>query len=157
MMEGSAEIEALLRRAATRFQAMGVQRLVIFSGHFADEQLEMIGRFAETWNAIGMMPPVTETAVNPCFEAEMAPDHTDAFETILVHAIAAATADLSQLPTLADCDHPIARPLKSWPSLVVEPRWGHALPAFRPRILAWKGKGCLPGLHPASGLTANHP
>lgn len=33
-------------------------------------------------------------------------------------------------PTLADCDHPIARTLKSWPSLVVEPRSGYALPAF---------------------------
>ena len=33
-------------------------------------------------------------------------------------------------PTLADCDHPIARTLKSRPPLVLEPRSGYALPAF---------------------------
>ena len=33
-------------------------------------------------------------------------------------------------PTLADRDHPIARTLKSRPSLVVKPRSGYALTAF---------------------------
>lgn len=102
MMEGPAEIEAQLHRTATRLQAMGIKRLVIFSGHFADEQLGMIDRFAETWNAVGKIPRVTATAVNRCSEEGMAPDHAGAFETMLMRAIAAETVDLSQLPTLAE-------------------------------------------------------
>lgn len=34
-------------------------------------------------------------------------------------------------PTLADCDHPIARTRKSWSPLVLKPRSGYALPAFQ--------------------------
>ncbi|MDA8587156.1 creatininase family protein [Rhodobacteraceae bacterium] len=100
MMEGTAEIEAMLTRTAVRLQAMEVERLVIFSGHFADEQLEMIDRFSEVWNAVGAMPRVTATAVNRCSGAGILPDHAGAFETLLMHAISPETVDMAQLPTL---------------------------------------------------------
>jgi len=102
MMPDAAEIDALLARTAERLRAMGVARLIVFSGHFADEQLAMIDRFAETWNAIGNLPRVTATAVNRCAVAGFTPDHAGAFETMLMHAAAPETVDLSRLATLED-------------------------------------------------------
>ena len=109
MMSGAAEIEAMLTRTATRLHAMEIERLVIFSGHFADEQLEMIDRFSEDWNAVGAKPRVTPTAVNRCSGSGTDPDHAGAFETLLMHAISPETVDLSQLPTLKDAPDRIDR------------------------------------------------
>ena len=100
MMHGPEQIEGLLARTAERLRAMEVERLVIFSGHFADEQLEMIDRFSEVWNATGAKPRVTATAVNRCPGAGFEPDHAGAFETLLMNAIAPETVDLSQLASL---------------------------------------------------------
>ncbi|KMK69018.1 creatininase family protein [Puniceibacterium sp. IMCC21224] len=100
MMQGASEIEAILTRTAERLGAMEVERLILVSGHFADEQLEMLDRFSETWNAVGTGPRIIATAVNRCPGADMAPDHAGAFETLLMHALAAELVDLSRLPRL---------------------------------------------------------
>ena len=100
MRQGPEQIEDLLRRTADRLREMGVERLVIFSGHFADEQLELIDRFSEVWNANYAKPRVTATAVNRCPEADIEPDHAGRFETLLLNAIAPDTVDLSRLPSL---------------------------------------------------------
>jgi creatinine amidohydrolase len=101
MMHGPDEIEAILTRTAQRLHAMNVAQLVVFSGHFADEQLEMIDRFAETWNAAGDTPRVIATAVNRCcVDTGLAPDHAGAFETLLMHALAPDSVDMSMLPSL---------------------------------------------------------
>lgn len=100
MMPGPEQIEPLLTRTAERLHAMDVERLVVVSGHFAEEQLEMIDRFSEVWNARGARPRVTATAVNRCTEAGIEPDHAGAFETLLMHSIAPETVDLSRLPTV---------------------------------------------------------
>ncbi|SLN62421.1 Creatinine amidohydrolase [Aquimixticola soesokkakensis] len=102
MMPGPEQIDVLLARTAERLQAMKVERLVIFSGHFAEEQLQMIDRFSEVWNASGAKPRITATAVNRCAAAGMDPDHAGAFETVLMHAIAPETVDLSCLPALVE-------------------------------------------------------
>jgi creatinine amidohydrolase len=102
MMEGTAEIEAMLSRTAVRLKAMEVERLVIFSGHFAEEQLDMIDRFCEVWNAKGSQPRITATAVNRCSEAGIDADHAGAFETLLMNALAPETVELSRLPALDD-------------------------------------------------------
>lgn len=109
MMHGPEQIEDLLRRTAQRLQAMEVARLVVFSGHFADEQLAMIDRFAWGWNATGAKLHVTATAVNRCPDAGIDPDHAGAFETLLMHAIAPETVDLSQLATRDDAPDNVDR------------------------------------------------
>ncbi|ALI56544.1 creatininase family protein [Celeribacter marinus] len=102
MMNSPDQIEEMLMRTAERLEAMDVERLVIFSGHFADEQLAMIDRFAETWNTRGTLLRMIATAVNRCPDAGLEPDHAGAFETLLMHALSPATVDLSLLPNLED-------------------------------------------------------
>lgn len=100
MMEDSGEIEAMLTRTAKRLCAMQVERLIIFSGHFADEQLAMIDGFAADWNAKNDSLKIIATAVNRCSATNLEPDHAGAFETNLIHGIAPETVDMSQLPNL---------------------------------------------------------
>tara|TARA_R110002111_G_scaffold104592_2_gene162553 strand:- start:248 stop:934 length:687 start_codon:yes stop_codon:yes gene_type:complete len=125
MMENSAEIEAMLARTAERLCAMHVERLIIFSGHFADEQLVMIDRFAADWNAKSDRLNIIATAVNRCVAANIEPDHAGAFETNLMHAIAPETVDMSQLPSLDKTLDPIDRHDKKspiWGVIGTDPR-----------------------------------
>ncbi len=109
MMQDGTEIEAMLTRTAERLQAMQVARLIIFSGHFADEQLALIDDFEKHWNASGQLPRVTATAVNRCTDVGVPPDHAGAFETLLLHAIAPETVDLSQLASVAEAPDTLER------------------------------------------------
>lgn len=102
MMPSSNEIEAILDLTLRRLSDLGVQRCVLFSGHFADEQIDMIDRLAESWNAGGLAPRVTATSVNQCPTAGMPPDHAGEFETTLLTGIAPETVNLSRLPSLED-------------------------------------------------------
>lgn len=98
MMPACDEIEALLRYTLKRLAALAVERVVIFSGHFAEGQLDMIDRLAEEWNAAGKAPGVTSTSVNRCPDAGIPPDHAGVFETTLMSAVSPDSVDLSQLP-----------------------------------------------------------
>ncbi len=100
MMPEATEIAVLLTHTLHRLNALGVERCVIFSGHFADEQLSMIDRLADEWNATARIPQVTATSVNRCPTAGMPPDHAGVFETTLLAAIAPETIDLTRLPSL---------------------------------------------------------
>lgn len=125
MMPEAGEIEAMLRFTLTRLSDLGIEHCVIFSGHFADEQLTMIDRLAERWNAAGAAPRVTATSVNRCPEAGMAPDHAGVFETTLMAAIAPDQVDLSRLPCLVDAPdtndrHDPANPI--WGVIGADPR-----------------------------------
>lgn len=102
MMHGPAEIEAMITRTAERLGAMDVAQFVIFSGHFAEEQLAMIDGIAADWNAANAIPQITATAVNRCSKAGIKPDHAGIFETTLMDALAPETVDMSQLPTIED-------------------------------------------------------
>lgn len=100
MMPGPDHIEGLLVQTAERLAEMGVECLVLFSGHFADEHLAMIDRFADLWNAGDTQLRVTATAINRCPDAKIDPDHAGAFETMVMSALAPATVDLQQLAGL---------------------------------------------------------
>ncbi len=102
MMPGAGEIEALLEFTLKRLSDLGVARCVIFSGHFADEQLAMIDQLAERWNAAGPAPRVMATSVNRCPDAGIAPDHAGVFESTLMAAIAPEQVDLARLRNIAD-------------------------------------------------------
>src|SRR5690606_14111351 len=50
MMEAETEIAALLRKTLSRLDDFDFKVAVLFSGHFADEQIAMIKRLARDWN-----------------------------------------------------------------------------------------------------------
>jgi creatinine amidohydrolase len=95
-------IEALLRFSLKRLDANGVKLAVLFSGHFAPTQLEMIDRIAENWNAGSQSLRVFATAVNRIEELPLAPDHAGIFETTLLAALWPELVQLNRLPSLQE-------------------------------------------------------
>lgn len=97
VMPGSAEIEALIDFTLKRLAQLGVAEVVLFSGHFADTQLEMIDRIADRWNGSGHAPRVTALSVNRAGIDGFHPDHAGLFETTLLDAVAPGLSDLGRL------------------------------------------------------------
>ncbi|QFY60438.1 creatininase family protein [Rhizobium grahamii] len=124
MMEGSEELEVLLRKTFSRLATLGVRRAVLFSGHFADGQLEMIDRLAaEASGHLGIS--VVATAVNRFDVVGFPPDHAGKFETTLLAGLHPDTIDLSALPDIESGDdrrdrHDPASPL--WGVIGADPR-----------------------------------
>jgi creatinine amidohydrolase len=124
MMEEAAELEALLRKTLVRLAALGVRRAVLFSGHFAEGQLDMIDRLAAEANErLGLS--VVATAVNRFEIAGFAPDHAGRFETTLLAGLHRETIDLGALPDIGAGDderdrHDPASPL--WGVIGADPR-----------------------------------
>ena len=58
------EIEGQLMFTLERMETFGFKLIVLFSGHFADTQLDMIDRIATTWNTRDSALKVFATAVN---------------------------------------------------------------------------------------------
>ena len=84
-----------------RLSDLGVQQCVLFTGHFADEQLALIDTVAADWNAAGARPRVLPLAVNRS-DAPLPADHAGTFETSLLHALAPDLVQLHQLPSLTE-------------------------------------------------------
>ena len=102
MMPDTAEIETLLTFTLRRLCDLGVKEAVLFSGHFADTQLEMIDRIAENWNAMGRQPSAKALAVNGASVPDFPPDHAGPFETTLVDGVEPGLSDLGRLSTDSD-------------------------------------------------------
>ena len=102
MMPGHDEIEAQLTFTLSRMEQLGVKLVVLFSGHFAPTQLDMIDRIAASWNAQGTALKVLATAVNRIEGLSLGPDHAGIFETTLLAALWPDRVQLDRLPTLAD-------------------------------------------------------
>jgi creatinine amidohydrolase len=98
MMPGAEEIAAILRFTLMRLMQMGVRQVVLFTGHFADEQLAMIRSVASDWNATGGALTVLALGVNGNPGTPLPPDHAGQFETTLLAAYHAERVDLSLLP-----------------------------------------------------------
>lgn len=99
MMPDAAELSALLRQTLTRLQAFGVRQAVLFTGHFADEQLDMIAKLAFDWNAQSGPLGVLALGVNGNASAPLPPDHAGRFETTLMAAFHPQTVEMTLLPT----------------------------------------------------------
>ena len=102
MMPDATQIEELLRFTIRRLSNLGVQKAVLFSGHFADTQLEMIDRIAADWNATGAKPHVLTFSVNRAPISGFAPDHAGLFETTLLEGVAPGLSDMGRLSQEAD-------------------------------------------------------
>jgi creatinine amidohydrolase len=82
-MVEAADIVPLLERTLTRLEAFGVKSAILFSGHFAGEQIDMIRTLESSWQ--GHMR-VRALAVNMP-SLGLAPDHAALFETTLLSAL----------------------------------------------------------------------
>jgi len=91
----------LLETSLTRLAQFGVRIAVLFTGHFADEQLVMIDDLAKTWNEGGSTLKVLPLSVSQT-SASLAPDHAGVFETTLVAALWPDRVQLDQLPSIID-------------------------------------------------------
>ena len=80
MASSEGPIRDLLQLSLSRLRDFGVQAAVLFTGHFADEQLELIDDVADHWNTTNTAMRVLSLAVNRA-EAHIAPDHAGMFET----------------------------------------------------------------------------
>jgi creatinine amidohydrolase len=96
------EIEAQLVFTLARLQTFGFKRAVLFSGHFADTQLDMIDRIAVQWNAGEGPLKVYATAVNRIEGLDFAPDHAGIFETTLLAALRPDLVQLDRLKPLSE-------------------------------------------------------
>ena len=104
MMPGPDEIVVILMVTFRRLEALGVRQVVLFTGHFAREQLAMIARIAAQWNEGGGPLRAIAFGVNGNAASPLPPDHAGLFETTLLAAYQPQTVDMSLLPaaTLAE-------------------------------------------------------
>jgi creatinine amidohydrolase len=100
MAAAASTIVELLEQALRRLQDFGVQLAVLFTGHFADEQLAMITEIAQRWNAAGNQLQVLSLSINGT-DAGVAPDHAGVFETSALYAMWPDRVQLDRLPELA--------------------------------------------------------
>lgn len=102
MMDGDQEIRTQLEKSLTRLQEFQVQLAVLFTGHFAPEQLEMIDAIAKDWTAAGNPMKVIALAINMPLEEAPSPDHAGLFETTVLSRFQPDTIDMSQLPSIKE-------------------------------------------------------
>ncbi len=87
MLQNADELASALRFTLKRLHDFGVEKVLLFSGHFPDEQLDMIDSLANGWNAGGTGMRVASSAVNRIPDIEFAPDHAGLFETTLLYGL----------------------------------------------------------------------
>lgn len=107
MMPSADSIRTIIRDTLRRLEQFGVKRAVLFTGHFADEQLALVDELAAKWNDTGTPSElrhrmlVLGTGVNRCASASLAPDHAGTFETMLLHSLSPELVHLDRLPDRA--------------------------------------------------------
>lgn len=98
MLKTPDELEAALRFTLQRLSDFGVEKVLLFSGHFPDEQLAMIDRLAAEWDAPGSPLRVKASAVNRIPGLDFAPDHAGLFETTLLYGLHPELVHEERLP-----------------------------------------------------------
>lgn len=98
MMPGAAELRGLLEQTLARLADFHVAEAVLFSGHFAGEQVALIRSVADAWNGRGAPPRVQVLSDAMLPDLPCGPDHAAIFETTLMMALDAETVKLDELP-----------------------------------------------------------
>ncbi len=102
MMPTPEVIVAGVQDTLHRLETLGVRRAVLFSGHFATEQLEWMTDLEKHWNGAGTRPlTVIATSIDRCPTSPMHPDHAGPFESTVLHAIDPDLVNLDRLSS--DC------------------------------------------------------
>ena len=98
IMPSGSQIEALLAYSLARLDELGVELAVMFTGHFAPEQVAIVEGVAERWNAAGHRMRALGLAVNGPTGLAIEPDHAGRFETTLLHALHPDRVALERIP-----------------------------------------------------------
>lgn len=101
IMAPAETIAVLLRQSLQRLSDFGARLAVLFTGHFADEQLAMIDLVADDWNAGSTNLRVLALSVSRT-DAAVPPDHAGVFETSLLSAMWPDRVEIDRLPSPAD-------------------------------------------------------
>lgn len=94
-------LRPLLVQTLRRLEDFGVETAILLSGHFAGEQLELIGQLERDWTAGGNRMRVRALDVSMPGGLSLAPDHAAIFETTLLGALWPDRVKLDKLPPLA--------------------------------------------------------
>jgi creatinine amidohydrolase len=94
------ELVPLLRTTLAQLASFGVRQVVLMSGHFAGEQIDMIQSLAAEAQAESSGTRVQALAVSMA-QLQLAPDHAALFETTLLGALWPERVRLDLLPSLA--------------------------------------------------------
>jgi creatinine amidohydrolase len=107
MASTDAPIRDLLQQSLQRLSEFRVRTIILFTGHFSDEQLDLIDDVARRWTAAHQPMRVLALSINRA-QARVAPDHAGLFETSVLSALWPDRVQLQQLPTLdqAPADDP---------------------------------------------------
>ncbi len=99
LMARSADpIETLLEDTLLRLDELGVQRFVILSGHFADEQRALVERVAHAWNERGASSLAIARTLGQAPLPPVAPDHAARFESLVLQALSPELVHVELLP-----------------------------------------------------------
>jgi creatinine amidohydrolase len=100
MMPGADPLETMLALTISRLRDFGIATVVLFSGHFAGPQVDLVKRLAlectdEWFSVLGY-------AVNEIEGLPLAPDHAGIFETTLLAELHPGLVDISELQPMND-------------------------------------------------------
>lgn len=123
MMADAAGIRAHLEQTLAKLEFFGVRLAVLFTGHFADEQLAMIDDLAAGWNAADHSTAVFATGVNRS-DAAIGPDHAGVFESTLLSAFEPGLVHLELLPDVRTAPDPGGDPMGAQRHDPAHPLWG---------------------------------
>ncbi|NQX26624.1 creatininase family protein [Microbacteriaceae bacterium VKM Ac-2854] len=149
MMADPSGIRSHLEQTFAKLEAFGVRLAVLFTGHFADEQLAMIDEIAASWNAAAHPLAVLATGVNRS-DAPIAPDHAGVFESTLLSAFEPDLVHLELLPDAATSPDPGGDPMGEQRHDRAHPLWGvfgpdprgadlARAPQLRDAVVSWLG------------------
>ena len=103
MMPSEDTVRADIESTLAGLERFGFRTGVLFTGHFADEQLAMVDAIAASWNADPARDlRVIATGVNRCPSSPLAADHAGVFETTLLFALHPELVRIDLLPSLED-------------------------------------------------------
>ncbi len=94
------EIEAQLAFTIAKLKSFGFKKVIVFSGHFPDAQLDMIDLLAASHSDKDI--EVFASAVNRIEGLDIPPDHAGVFETTLLYAMHPNLVQIDRLPLLTD-------------------------------------------------------
>ena len=77
---------------------LGVELAVMFTGHFAPEQVALVEDAADRWNGRGRRMRAVGLSVDGATGLAIAPDHAGRFETTLLHAHRPETVSPELIP-----------------------------------------------------------
>lgn len=100
LIEEDGVLLSILETTLKRFEAIGIQRVLIFTGHFAVRQLEMLETLSEKWKTEKKLLDLSILSISDCPTVEMDADHGAIFETSVLAQIHPELVKLHNLPDM---------------------------------------------------------